>query len=559
VQTTRPLSRLRWQLTLSHLIAIAFTLVSMIAALLLISSAWLTRNTSPAAQPADDARIVASAIQGLVVRDLQGSAPVDLSGVLQLITSGDVRVLNGAPAGAPEPARRFSPLGSSLANVAYLVVVGSDGRTLGSSDPAGAAFSPNEQREWQAPLAAALAGQRDPARLVIVRSGTGPSALGAYPITDDNGRVIAAALVASTDLPAVVGGFTDFWRALLFFGAATVAVLAGAFLFALAASSVLGYFLARRLVVRLERLGRAAEALASGDLSRRVDVADSGSADEVGQLARRFNNMADQLSETLAALASAKQRAEDALRTKRELVANVSHELRTPLASIRGHTESLQLRDPNLDGVTRARYLEIIQRQTEQLSHLIDDLFELSTAEAGGLPLALAPMAIGDVADEVASSIRSVAQGERKVTVLTDVEPNLPLVLADRQRVAQVVANLVRNAVRHTPEGGLVAIRAARRDPHAVIVSVEDTGVGIPADRLPHVFARFYRGDDSRDRASGGAGLGLAIVRELVEAMGGEVSAESIVGQGSRFSFSLPLATTSANDAVAVGLGSTRQ
>ena len=240
-------------------------------------------------------------------------------------------------------------------------------------------------------------------------------------------------------------------------------------------------------------------------------------------------------------------------------MANVSHELRTPLASIRGHTESLQLRDPNLDGVTRARYLEIIQRQTEQLSHLIDDLFELSTAEAGGLPLALAPLAIGDVADEVASSIRSVAQGERKVTVVTDVEPNLPLVLADRQRVAQVVANLVRNAVRHTPEGGLVAIRASRCDAQAVIVSVEDTGVGIPADRLPHVFARFYRADDARDRASGGAGLGLAIVRELVEAMGGEVSAESVVGQGSRFWFSLPLAPVNVEDTVAVGPGSTRQ
>jgi signal transduction histidine kinase len=557
----RPLSRLRWQLTLSHLVAIAFTLVSMIAALLLISSVFVTRTTNSAAQPADDARIVASAIEGLVLRDVQGGAAVDLSGALSLIASGDVRVLNGAPANAPEPARRFAPLGSSLANVAYLVVVGADGRTLGSSDPAGPAFAPPERPEWQSAVSAALDGQRDPTRLAVVRSGAGPSALGAYPITDENGRVVAAALVATTELPPPAGGVADFGRALLFFGAATVAVLAGAFLFALAASSVVGYFLARRLVARLERLGRAAEALASGDLSRRVDVADSASADEVGQLARRFNHMADQLSETLAALASAKQRAEEALRAKRELVANVSHELRTPLASIRGHTESLQLRDPNLDAGTRARYLDIIQRQTEQLSHLIDDLFELSTAEAAGLPLALMPMAVGDVADEVASSIRSVAQTERKVTVVCEVEPNLPAVLADRQRVAQVVANLVRNAVRHTPEGGLVAVRAARRDAHAVVVSVEDTGVGIPAEQLPHVFARFYRGDGARDRASGGAGLGLAIVRELVEAMGGEVSAESVVGQGSRFSFSLPLAPASASleDTVAIGPVSTRQ
>jgi two-component system sensor histidine kinase BaeS len=110
--------------------------------------------------------------------------------------------------------------------------------------------------------------------------------------------------------------------------------------------------------------------------------------------------------------------------------------------------------------------------------------------------------------------------------------------LADRQRVVQVLSNLVRNAVRHTPEGGIVAVTAARRDGRAA-VTVEDTGEGIPPDRLPHVFERFYRGGDAGDRASGGAGLGLAIVRELVEAMGGDVSAESTVGQGSRFTFRL--------------------
>jgi signal transduction histidine kinase len=124
---------------------------------------------------------------------------------------------------------------------------------------------------------------------------------------------------------------------------------------------------------------------------------------------------------------------------------------------------------------------------------------------------------------------------------LSEVEPTLPPVLADRQRVAQVIANLVRNAVRHTPEGGLVAVRAARCDDRLAVVTVEDTGVGIPADELAHVFERFYRADASRDRASGGAGLGLAIVRELVVAMGGEVSAESAVGEGSRFWFTLPL------------------
>jgi signal transduction histidine kinase len=313
--------------------------------------------------------------------------------------------------------------------------------------------------------------------------------------------------------------------------------------FALGSSSLVSYLLARRLVGRLERLGQAAQAFAAGDLTRRVDA---GGADEVGQLARRFNGMADRLADTLAELAAQKQTVEAALQAKRELVANVSHELRTPLASIRGHTESLLLRG-DLEGDEPRSYLEIIHRQTEQLSRLINDLFLLSTTEAGALPLVRRPVALGEVIEEVASSIRSAARAERGVSLLAEVDPSLPPALADRHRLAQVLANLVRNAVRHTPEGGIVAVRARRRDTQVAVVHVEDTGEGIPPEELEHVFERFYRADPSRDRRSGGAGLGLAIVRELVLAMGGDVSAESVVGEGSRFSFTLPLAQEPAN------------
>ena len=125
----------------------------------------------------------------------------------------------------------------------------------------------------------------------------------------------------------------------------------------------------------------------------------------------------------------------------------------------------------------------------------------------------------------------------------TSAAPDVLTVLADRRRVGQILANLARNALRHTPEGGLIAVRAVPGD-RVAWVTVEDTGEGIPSERLPHVFERFYRGDDARDRASGGAGLGLAIVRELVEAMGGSVAVESALGQGTRFSFSVPLTAT---------------
>jgi signal transduction histidine kinase len=383
---------------------------------------------------------------------------------------------------------------------------------------------------------AALAGVTDSSRLVVVRTGDGPVALGAYPIAYQSGQPRAAVIVGKTSLPPPSGSF-EFGQTLLVFGAASLAVLAGSFVFALGSSSVVSYLLARRLVRRLEHLGRAAEGFAAGDLSRRVDA---GSGDEVGQLAQRFNSMADRLSDTLAELEAEKQTVEAALQAKRELVANVSHELRTPLASIRGHTESLLL-SGDVDGDERRTYLDVIHRQSEQLSRLIDDLFLLSTTESGALSLGLRPVRLGEVIDEVVSSIQPAARTERRVSLLTDFEPDLPPVLADRQRVAQVIANLVRNAVRHTPEGGLVAVRAARTDDRLVVVSVEDTGEGIPLDQLEHIFERFYRADPSRDRASGGAGLGLAIVRELVSAMGGDVSVDSIVGEGSRFSFTLPL------------------
>jgi signal transduction histidine kinase len=148
------------------------------------------------------------------------------------------------------------------------------------------------------------------------------------------------------------------------------------------------------------------------------------------------------------------------------------------------------------------------------------------------------------VVQDVVRSIQPAARAERQVSLVTHLDASLPPVLADRQRLAQVLANLIRNAVRHTPEGGLVAVSTAARADRCAVVSVEDTGEGIPPDELEHVFERFYRVDPSRQRASGGAGLGLAIVRELVAAMGGEVSAESVVGEGSRFWFSIPLVGT---------------
>lgn len=525
------LARLRWQLTFSHLVAIAFTLVSMVAAVVFIVGSRLAAVDNPADRLVQEARLVAAAVGGLVSDT--GSAP-ELSTVLQAIATGDLRVTTWPEVFAPQAAQRFDRFRPSTEDLTYVAVLDATGRTLATSDAAGASFAPPERPAWARLAQSAMAGQHDLSQVVAAPANGGP-VLAAAPIVDERGRPVAAVVVATRNAatPAFVVGLG---AGLAIFSAASIAVLAAASVFALVSASLVGYLLSRRLVGRLEGLSQAAERLASGDLSQRVPA---GPPDEVGQLARRFNAMAARLSATVAELERAKAGSDAALRAKRDLVANVSHELRTPLSLIRGYVESLLQQGG--DPARQREYLAIVERETEQLSRLIDDLFALSTAEAGALPLELAPVPLGDVVEQVVNSTGPIARRERRITVATEVPPDLPPALADRRRTVQVLGNLVRNALRHTPEGGLIAIRVEQHDAR-LRVTVEDTGDGIPPDQLPHVFERFYRGDDARDRTSGGAGLGLAIVRELVEAMGGSVSVESDLGRGSRFAFTLPSA-----------------
>ena len=530
----RGLATLRWQLTLSHLIAIAVTLISMIAALVLLSSAWIAAQNTPAREPAQDARIVARAVGNLVVRGEHAR----LAEILRAVVANDVRLLVGPGPNAPEVAQRNDAFNAGLRNLAYVVVLAPDGGVLATSGPADASFGASEREAWATLARAALGRDPDTDDLTIVRPGASPAALGAYPVLGAGGEVRGVVVVAKTELPppSRVGNVL---RAFFFFTAATVGVLAGSFLFAFASASLVGYLLARGLVARLERLGAASEAIAGGDLARRVE---EGPGDEVGQLARRFNRMADRLAATVTDLDGERRQAEEALRAKRELIANVSHELRTPLASIRAHAESLLMRSGEADVRQRTEALGIVHRETEHLGRLIDDLFMLSTAEAGALRLTIRDVDVGEVVDGVVQGFEPLAR-QGRVSLLHAPAPALPPVRADRERLVQLLGNLVRNALRFTLEGGLVSLRAEQAG-DAVRVTVEDTGLGIPPDRLPHLFERFYRGDEARDRPSGGAGLGLAIVRELVEAMGGTIGVDSVVGEGSRFWFTLPVASS---------------
>jgi len=298
-------------------------------------------------------------------------------------------------------------------------------------------------------------------------------------------------------------------------------------LFASGIAMVLGYFLAVAITSRIKGLDEAARQIEGGDLSARVAVAGN---DEIAALAVTFNNMAARLQET-----ALKQRELDSLR--RDLVAWAGHDLRTPLASIRAIVEALA--DGMVeDADTRQRYLNTARRDIQELSALIDDLFEMAQIDAGGLRLEREPSSLADLISDTLESFSELAAREA-VRLDGSIAPGVGRVLMDVQSIGRVLDNLVSNALRHTAAGGTVSIKAA---PAAAGVRVEvaDSGQGIPPEILPHIFDRFYRGEQSRSRATGRAGLGLAIAKGIVEAHGGEIGVESAVGKGARFYFTLP-------------------
>ncbi|HXT37794.1 MAG TPA: sensor domain-containing protein [Chloroflexota bacterium] len=265
----------------------------------------------------------------------------------------------------------------------------------------------------------------------------------------------------------------------------------------------------------------------------------NGMAQGWGQFARVMLSesiAAQRLAEARARAARGEARAESADQRRRELIVNVSHELRTPIANIRGHVESLRPPlDDRLSEGDKQRYLAIVAREADRLSALVDDLLALARADADELHLEVRPIPVGLIVEEVYQSLAPLAQRDRQVTLVRTIAPDLPYALADSGRLAQVLLNLTRNAITATPVGGLVFLDLERADPRHLALTVSDTGHGIPEEDLERVFERFYRVDTARPRATGGFGLGLSIVRDLVQAMGGAVAATSTEGSGSCF------------------------
>ncbi len=303
---------------------------------------------------------------------------------------------------------------------------------------------------------------------------------------------------------------TDFWWQFLLAGALAAGI-----------ALVVARWLARGMTQPLRDMAAAAHRMETGDYSTRVRTR---SRDEVGQLATAFNRMSAEL--------------ENLEQSRRDLLANVSHELKTPITAIRAHLENL------LDGVEQPdpRTLQVMLAQTERLGRLIEQLLELSRLESGELPLQREELALAPLVTRVLSEI-DVARSDRGVAVDSELPDDLPFVDADPERVHQVLFNLLDNAVRFTPSGGAVTVSAHRHN-GSVEVRVADTGAGIPQEHLPRLFERFYRADPARSREDGGTGIGLAIARSVVEAHGGHIHAESELGEGSVFTFDLPVAAT---------------
>jgi signal transduction histidine kinase len=291
----------------------------------------------------------------------------------------------------------------------------------------------------------------------------------------------------------------------------------------------LGSFFAHALTGRIARLEDAARKIQSGELSERVNV---GGTDEIAALGNAFNQMVDRLQ-------SAQQKQKELEAMRRDLVAWAGHDLRTPLTSIQVLVEALSdgvVEDPE----STRKYLLQAKKQVDILSLLVNDLFQVSQLDAGGLPLKFETASLADLISDTLESFSGQAE-QRQVHLSGFAAPEIDPLSFDVQHMGRVLNNLVSNALRYTPPGGSVFIQAERL-PGKVVITIRDTGEGIVPEDLPHVFERFYRGEKSRSRASGGAGLGLAIVKGIVEAHGGTISVKSVPEAGTDFTFTLPKA-----------------
>ena len=280
---------------------------------------------------------------------------------------------------------------------------------------------------------------------------------------------------------------------------------------------LLGIFLSRTITRPIRELTNATHAVSEGDLSQQVPIR---SKDELGELAKAFNKMSTELARSVNA--------------RKQMTADIAHELRTPLSLIIGHAEAVH------DGVLppSPENFEIIREEAIRLEHLVNDLRTLSLADAGELTMNIQNIEPGRLINEVAMLYQYQTQ-KKNISLELDVASPLPTIEVDPGRMTQVLTNILDNATRHTPEGGRI-ILSAKHDGEKVLLSIQDSGPGLPPEDIDRIFERFYRTDSSRQREDGGSGLGLAIAKSIVQAHNGQLSAESDAGKGLKIIVTLP-------------------
>ena len=530
---------LRWRLAESHLLTVFLSVlaISVIGGGVLV--AYSFQQNPVQREPAIEAKEIAEMLQELGLHDAGALGAPEVSVLLEWVATGKV-----GPNTFNEDITLVADLGKTFQNIRTVSVIGQNLVVLASSDQTLVgrdAFLVNPVAPG--PARAALDGDTDTANDSVLQRPGNRYILGGYPLYGigangeiDTDNVIAAVLVDKTKrtLPS---GQDLFMLALQYVGkiGLTIAILVG--IPAIPVGTVIGLRRARGIAQPVANLAEAASAIAAGDLAVRADVKGE---DEIAALGRSFNRMADRLQDSLRTEAEARARAEQLLAANRELVANVSHELRTPVALVRSHLEALESDPDRFED-----YVTIALRETDRLERLVNDLFQLSRLEHKIVKLEREPFDGSAAAREAYESLAEPARRTAGITMMVEVGDGDLRGLGDRARLVQVLQNLIRNAIRFTPEGGIILVGAQAEDGR-IAFTVRDTGIGIAPEDLPRVFDRFYRSDSSRNRQSGGAGLGLAIAKELIEQMGGTIDVESELEEGTVFTIRLPRAGTPA-------------
>ncbi len=304
-------------------------------------------------------------------------------------------------------------------------------------------------------------------------------------------------------------------------------IIAEALAVGLVIAVLLSLLLAKTMVTPIQNLTRAAEKVASGDFSETVD---NRSKDEIGVLTRTFNDMAGQLENNIEHLKNEEQ-------MRREFVANVSHELRTPITSIRGYAETLTDAAGKMDRATEQHFLEVIVGASDRITQLVQDLLMLSKFDAGSIAFDFEEFSFAKSVQDVYNAQKLEAE-KRKQEFTLRFKGELPSIRGDRQRIEQVLINMISNAIKYTRDGGAIHVSAGR-NADSVWCSVRDNGIGIPKKDVGHVFERFYRVDKARSRESGGTGLGLSIAYEIVQRHDGRMEIKSQEGRGTTITMTL--------------------